>query len=87
MGLLAWIVLGGIAGFLANYIIRGGFGLIPSLIMGIIGAVIAGWVSNYLQGTPDAFELGFVSIVMSTFFALLVVFGAKILVGRSGGDG
>ena len=27
------------------------------------------------------------SIVMSTFFALLVVFGAKILVGRSGGDG
>ena len=86
MGLIAWIVLGAIAGFLANYIIRGGFGIIPSLIMGIIGAVIAGWVSNYLRGSADAFQLDFVSIVMSTFFALLIVFGAKILVGRSGGD-
>ena len=56
--------------------------------VGIIGAVIAGWVSNYhAVARTDAFELDFVSIVMSTFFAfIVVVFARRSSSGRSGGD-
>jgi uncharacterized membrane protein YeaQ/YmgE (transglycosylase-associated protein family) len=82
MGLIAWIVLGGLAGFLGNYIMRGGFGLMVSLILGIVAAVIAGWVSNAVRGSTDAFQLDFVSIVMSTFFAIIVVGIAKFALGR-----
>jgi uncharacterized membrane protein YeaQ/YmgE (transglycosylase-associated protein family) len=86
MGLVAWIVIGAIAGFLANFIMRGGFGLIMTIVLGIVGAVIAGYVSNALRGSTDAFGLDFVGIVMSTFFAIIVVGVAKVASGRSGGD-
>jgi uncharacterized membrane protein YeaQ/YmgE (transglycosylase-associated protein family) len=85
MGLVAWIVLGAIAGFLGNYIMRGGFGMVASLILGIISAVIAGYVSNLVRGNPDAFGLDFLGLVMSTFFAIIVVGVAKTALGRGGG--
>jgi uncharacterized membrane protein YeaQ/YmgE (transglycosylase-associated protein family) len=83
MGLIAWVVIGAIAGFIANYVMRGGFGMVMTVVLGIIGAVIAGYVSNALRGTPDAFGLDFVGIVMSTFFAIIVVGIAKFASGRS----
>jgi uncharacterized membrane protein YeaQ/YmgE (transglycosylase-associated protein family) len=82
MGLIAWIVIGAIAGFLANYVMRGGFGMAMTLVFGISGAVVAGYVSNVVRGTPDAFGLDFVGIVMSTFFAIIVVGIAKFASGR-----
>ena len=82
MGLIAWIVIGAIAGFLANYVMRGGFGLVMTIVLGIIGAVIAGYVSNAIRGSTDAFGLDFVSIVMSTFFAIIVVGIATFASGR-----
>ena len=43
--LLVWLVVGAIAGWLAGLIVRGyGFGLIGNIIVGIVGAVIAGWL-------------------------------------------
>ncbi len=82
MGLIAWIVIGAIAGFIANYVMRGGFGMAMTLVFGIVGAVIAGYVSNLVLGNPDAFGLDFTGIVMSTFFAIVVVGIAKFASGR-----
>jgi len=43
--LLAWLIVGAIAGWLAGLIVKGyGFGLIGNIVVGIIGAVIAGWL-------------------------------------------
>ena len=45
MGILAAIVIGAIAGWLAGLIVRGaGFGLIGNIVVGIIGALVAGWL-------------------------------------------
>jgi uncharacterized membrane protein YeaQ/YmgE (transglycosylase-associated protein family) len=42
---LIWLIVGGIAGWLAGLIVKGyGFGLIGNIVVGIIGAVIAGWL-------------------------------------------
>lgn len=42
---LAWLVVGAIAGWLAGLIVKGGgFGLIGNIVIGIIGAVVAGWL-------------------------------------------
>jgi uncharacterized membrane protein YeaQ/YmgE (transglycosylase-associated protein family) len=44
-GIVIWLVIGAIAGWLAGVIMKGyGFGLIGNIIVGIIGAVIAGWL-------------------------------------------
>ena len=68
-------------GFIANYVMRGGFGMAMTIVFGIIGAVVAGYVSNVIRST-DAFGLDFVGIVMSTFFAIIVVGIAKFASGR-----
>jgi len=44
-GLIIWLIVGAIAGWLAGLIVKGyGFGLIGNIVIGIIGAVIAGWL-------------------------------------------
>ena len=44
MGLLAWLVVGLIAGFLASQVMRGGgYGLIGDIIVGVVGALIGGF--------------------------------------------
>ena len=43
--LIAWLIVGAIAGWLAGLIVKGfGFGLIGNIVVGIVGAVIAGWL-------------------------------------------
>ena len=45
MGIIAALIIGGIAGWLAGKIVRGaGFGLIGNIVIGIIGALLAGWL-------------------------------------------
>ena len=45
MGIIAALIIGGIAGWLAGKIVRGaGFGLIGNIVIGIIGAFLASWL-------------------------------------------
>ena len=48
-GLIAWIVIGAIAGWLAGVVVKGGgFSLIVDIIVGIAGAFIGGWLAGVL---------------------------------------
>ncbi len=43
--LIVWLLVGGIAGWLAGLIMRGfGFGIVGNIIVGIVGAFLAGWL-------------------------------------------
>jgi uncharacterized membrane protein YeaQ/YmgE (transglycosylase-associated protein family) len=45
MGIIIWLIVGGVAGWLAGLIVKGyGFGLIGNIIVGIVGGLIAGWL-------------------------------------------
>jgi uncharacterized membrane protein YeaQ/YmgE (transglycosylase-associated protein family) len=45
MGIIIWLIVGGIAGWLAGLIVKGyGLGLIGNIIVGIVGGLIAGWL-------------------------------------------
>jgi uncharacterized membrane protein YeaQ/YmgE (transglycosylase-associated protein family) len=47
MSIIAWIVLGLIAGFIASKIVnRTGEGLLLDIVLGIVGAVVGGWLFN-----------------------------------------
>ena len=84
MGLVAWIVVGAIAGFLANQIMGSREGLLRMIILGIVGALVGGFVAMSLRlGAVDGINVE--SIVIATVGAIAVVFLARLVSGRRGG--
>ena len=78
-GIIAWIVVGLIAGWAAGKVSRGhGFGLIGDLVVGLIGALIGGLIAGaFIQGT-----VGFVgSIIVAFLGALLLLLIIRLLSG------
>jgi uncharacterized membrane protein YeaQ/YmgE (transglycosylase-associated protein family) len=68
---IVWLIVGAIAGWLAGKVVRGGgFGLLGDIVVGIIGAVIAGYLFPYFHidlGT------GFVRAVIDAFIGAVVL--------------
>jgi len=75
MGILAWVVLGLIAGALAKLIYPGhqGGGIFATIGLGILGALIGGYVGQALLGVgATAFSIG--GIVTAVLGAMLLIF-------------
>jgi uncharacterized membrane protein YeaQ/YmgE (transglycosylase-associated protein family) len=73
MSLLAWIVLGLIAGFLGSKIVnKTGEGLIVDIILGIVGAVVGGWLFNRF-GAAGITGLNLYSILVAVIGAVVVL--------------
>ena len=54
MGLLSWIVVGLIAGWLAEHLVHGPrFGLIGATIIGVLGGLVGGFLTSALLHIPD----------------------------------
>jgi uncharacterized membrane protein YeaQ/YmgE (transglycosylase-associated protein family) len=71
-GLLAWLVVGLVAGFLASMVMRGGgYGILGDIIVGIVGAFIGRLLMNLL--TPDANHGFWGSIVVSVIGACVLI--------------
>ena len=73
MGIVAWIVLGAIAGFITNLIMGGTGGVITTIILGIVGAVVGGYVAGSVLGVADVTGINLESIVVSVIGAIIVV--------------
>ena len=71
MGFLWFIIIGIVAGFVAGKLMRGGgFGLLVNLVVGIIGAVLGGWVFGLL-GISTSGIIG--SLVTATVGAIILL--------------
>jgi uncharacterized membrane protein YeaQ/YmgE (transglycosylase-associated protein family) len=78
MGILSWVVLGLVAGLLARFFMPGkqGYGIILTIVLGIVGAVVGGWISTLLGfGTVNGFNLGSIVIAVIGALVVLVIFG------------
>ena len=73
MGIVAWIVVGAIAGFITNMIMGGGEGVIGTIILGIVGAVVGGWIAGTVLKVADVTGINIESIVVAVFGAVIVV--------------
>lgn len=79
-GLVVWIIVGAIAGFLASKVLTGkGMGLLWDIVVGILGGFLGGWLAG-LAGIAIAGILGEIIIAFVGAVILIVVFRA--LVGR-----
>ncbi len=78
-GLLIFLVIGLIAGWLAGQIMRGsGYGLIGDLIVGIIGAFIGNWLWEVLH-LPALGNFWISAIVISTVGAVVLLFVLRLI--------
>lgn len=82
MGIIAWIVLGAIAGFITNMIMGGTGGVVATVILGIIGAVVGGWLAGTVLGVADVTGINIESIVVAVIGAIIVVAVYRAVVGR-----
>ena len=79
-GIIAWLVVGLIAGFLASVVMRGGgYGIIGDIIVGIIGAFIGGLLANLLF--PSA-TFGLVGSIVVAFIGAVIFIAILRAVGR-----
>ena len=83
MGVISWIVLGLIAGFIANKLVnKTGAGLIMDIVLGIVGALVGGFISKQLgYGDINGFTL--YSIVIAVLGAVVVLLVYRAVAART----
>lgn len=85
MGILSWIIVGLIAGWLAGLVMKGsGYGVLGDMLLGIVGAVVGGFLASALFGVADpltGFDL--TTLIVAFIGAVIVVAIVRALPGRS----
>lgn len=81
MSIFAWIILGLLAGFIASQIVnQRGSGILLDLVLGIIGAMVGGWLFSLL-GASEVTGLNFYSLIVATVGSILVLLLYHSLMG------
>jgi len=83
MSIIAWIVLGLIAGWLAGMIMRGGgYGIVGDIVLGVLGAIIGGWITGALLGADLVNGFNVVSVLVAVLGAIVLIAISRLFTGR-----
>ena len=84
MGILSWIIVGLIAGWLAGMIMKGsGYGVLGNIVVGIIGALLGGYLSTLLFDGVTISGINLQSLLIATLGSIVLIFLLRLLPGRS----
>ncbi len=85
MSILAWIVVGAIAGWLAGLLVRGdeGLGVIGHIVLGIVGALVGGFLAGVLTGNDYTTGINIPTIIVAVIGAVIVVVVASMIRGST----
>ncbi len=78
MNILLWIILGALAGWIADIIMESAHGLLEDVILGIIGAFIGGFIMNSF-GQPGVTGFNFYSLIVAVIGAVILIFLGRII--------
>ena len=83
MSFLAWIVLGLVSGFIASKIVnKRGEGILMDIVLGIVGAVVGGWLFSAL-GASKVTGINFYSLLVSIVGAVIVLWVYHAIMRRT----
>lgn len=85
MGLLSWILVGLVAGWLADMVMRSpGRGVLFSMILGIIGALVGGFIASALFNVGDPVSgFNITTLLIAFLGAVITIAIVRALPGRS----
>ena len=82
MTILAWIVVGLIAGWLAGKVMNGGgFGLIGDIVVGVIGGLLGGWIATTFLHMGGMSGINLPSILIAFLGAIVLLVLVRLLSG------
>jgi uncharacterized membrane protein YeaQ/YmgE (transglycosylase-associated protein family) len=82
MSIVAWIVLGLIAGFIASKLVnKSGEGVVLDIVLGVVGAVVGGWLFSLL-GMGGVSGLNIYSLVVAVIGAVVLLIAYHAITGR-----
>ena len=75
MGIIAWLVVGAIAGYLAGFLVKGdeGLGVIGHVVLGIVGALVGGFLASILLNQDMTTGINIETIIVATIGAVITV--------------
>jgi uncharacterized membrane protein YeaQ/YmgE (transglycosylase-associated protein family) len=76
MGIVIWLIVGGIVGWLASLVMRtdGQQGILLNIVVGIVGALLAGWLISPLVGVATINQgISIASVVVSLIGAIILL--------------
>jgi len=85
MSIIAWLVIGAIAGWIAGKIVPGdeGYGVLGTIVAGVIGAMVGGWLFALLTSNEDWLTgIDIPTLLAAIVGAVIVVFGWQMITGR-----
>jgi len=85
MGILSWILVGLVAGWLADTVMKGrGRGVLFSMILGIVGALVGGFLAGSLFGVTDPINgFNLPTLLIAFLGAVVLILIVRALPGRS----
>ena len=90
MGIISWLVVGAIAGYLAGFLVKGdeGLGVIGHVALGIVGGLVGGFLAGILTGGKDyTTGINITTIIVAIIGAVILVWGYNFIRSRSSGGG
>jgi uncharacterized membrane protein YeaQ/YmgE (transglycosylase-associated protein family) len=80
MGIILWIIFGGLTGWIASLVMKSEMqhDLLLNIVVGIIGSILGGWLMNVLgQGAVTGFN--FYSFMVALFGAIVFIFIIRLI--------
>ena len=84
MGIIAWLVVGALAGYLAGFVVKGdeSLGVIGHIVLGIVGALVGGFLAGVLLNRDVTSGINIETIVVATIGAVITVVVVGMVTGR-----
>jgi uncharacterized membrane protein YeaQ/YmgE (transglycosylase-associated protein family) len=82
MNILAWIVVGLIAGWLAGQVMKGGgYGLVGDIVVGVVGALVGGYLAGVLFGGDFLSGINIQTILVAFIGAVILIAVSRAVSG------
>ena len=78
VSIVLWIILGGLAGWIASLIVKSNQGILADIVLGILGAIAGGFVISFF-GQPGVTGLNIYSLVVAVFGAVILIWLGRLL--------
>ena len=78
MNILLWIILGAIAGWIADLVMHSDHGLVEDILLGVIGSFVGGYIFSFF-GQPGVTGFNFYSVIVAAVGAAALIFLGRLL--------
>ena len=85
MGIISWLVVGAIAGWLAGYFVKGdeNMSVVMKIVLGIVGALVGGFLAGLITGGDYITGINLTTIIVAVIGAIIAIVVWNAMLGRS----